>query len=86
MKTDIRIISQYETLTQFHSGVTDEEAALIASMLESGANICIVTDNKDATRIIRWELYLSTNTAGQLMGVSERDYESAKARNFKPRD
>lgn len=76
------VISQYETLTKFHRGISDAEALVMVEMLNAGNDLCIVNDNEDVLLITRWEV-TRIDGVGQLYGVSEANYEEAKANNFK---
>ena len=78
-------ISQYETLTRFHRGIDAQEALIMVCMLNDGSDICVVNDNDDILFITRWEV-IRTDGVGQLFGVSEENYETAKANNFQPID
>ena len=85
METRSVIISQYETLTRFHRGISDAEALVMVEMLNAGNDLCIVNDNDDPLLITRWEV-TRIYGVGQLYGVSEDSYEEAKANNFQPID
>ena len=83
METRSIVISQYETLTKYHKGISHQEALVMVNMLNDGADLCIVNSDEDTLLITRWEV-IRENGAGQLLGVSEQNYETAKANNFKP--
>ncbi len=82
MNTQYIEISQYETLTKFHKGISEQEALVMVGMLNSGSDLCIVNSDTDPLLITRWEV-IRTDGVGQLYGVSESKYPEAKANNFK---
>ena len=85
MDTTFIEISQFDTLTKFHRGIDRQEALVMVGLLNQGQDLCIVSDDNDAMLITRWEV-IRTKGVGQLLGVSESEYEHAKANNFQPHE
>lgn len=83
MNTRSVYISQFDTLTKFHRGVSNAEALVMVKMLKDGYDLCIVNDDNDILLITRWEV-TRTDGSGQIMGVSESEYDQCKANNFQP--
>lgn len=81
MQVGIVEISQFDTLTKFHRGISHAEALVMVKMLNDGADLCIVNDNDDVLLILRWEV-IRTDGAGQLLSVSECLYEEWKSKGF----
>ncbi len=82
---EFHTISQFDTLTKYHRGLSNAEALVMVGMLNEGKDLCIVNDNDDPLLIKRWEV-TRIDGVGQLFGVSEANYNAAKANNFQPID